>query len=337
VLGGLLLLSRHILGRFMRWVDKITERFDLPYRRLMLYGRVLRSGLSALFAGLLVYTVSLIWQAPTLALFHADWFLAGLKTLVNLFFVLALAALLWEAISAILNRTFRGQGDNAARMQTVLPIVRNVAFMVFAALFGLVALSELGVNITPFLAGAGIVGVAVGFGAQTMVKDFLTGFTLILEDILRVGDVVTVAGHTGTVEVMTLRKLQLRDVAGVVSTIPFSQITTIENATKEYSYYLLDMGVHYRTDIEAAFAVMRQVDASMRADPAFARDILDDIDILGVDRFADSAIILRARLKTRPLRQWVVGREFNKRLKQAFDTAGIIIPYPHQVQVKDIE
>jgi small conductance mechanosensitive channel len=164
-----------------------------------------------------------------------------------------------------------------------------------------------------------------------MVKDFLTGFTIVIEDIIRVGDVASVSGCTGVVEKITIRKLQMRDFAGIVYTIPFSQITTIQNLTKDYSYYVMDVGVSYAQNTDEAVAVMKEVDAELRHDPDFSALILEPIEIVGVERFDDSAVIIRARIKTRPIKQWDVGREFNRRMKMAFDKKGIEIPFQQRV------
>ena len=215
-------------------------------------------------------------------------------------------------------------------MQTLLPIVRNVLFFVFSILFTLVLLSELGVDIMPLLAGAGVVGIAVGFGAQTMVKDFLTGFIIIMEDLIQVGDVATLGDKTGIIEKITIRKVQMRDLDGTVYTVPFSEISVVSNLTKEYSYYLMDIGIAYREDPDEVIGYLREIDEEMREDENFKDLILEELHILGVDQFGDSAIIIKARIKTLPIKQWDVGREFNRRMKYKFDKHGIEIPFPHQ-------
>lgn len=334
VFAGALILGRRLVRNLMRSIDQAGERFHLPQRRLRTYGRFLRAFISITGWMLFVYTLGIIWNAPTTAFFQSPLFTAALKGIMNIGFIILLAVCVWEAMSGALNHVFH-QADkyNATRMRTILPVLQNILFIVFVALFALMLLSELGVNIAPLLAGAGIVGVAVGFGAQNMVKDFLTGFTLIFEDIVRVGDIVTVAGHQGMVELITLRKIQLRDTAGVVYTIPFSQITTVENATKGFSFYVMDIAVDYNSDVDAVCNILREVDAALRADPQISSDMLEPIEIMGLDRFTDNALIIKARLKTAPLKQWAVGRAFNKAMKIAFDKHGINIPYPHQVQV----
>jgi small conductance mechanosensitive channel len=185
------------------------------------------------------------------------------------------------------------------------------------------------VNIGPLLAGAGILGLAIGFGAQTLVKDLITGVTILLEDGATVGDVIEVAGHAGVVEEMRIRVIQLRDLAGNVHLVPYSDVTTIKNFTKEFSYYLFEIGVAYREDTDEVCEVLKQLSDELQQDSEFGPDILEPLEILGVDQFADSAVIIKARMKTKPIRQWAIGREFNRRMKKRFDERNIEIPFPH--------
>jgi moderate conductance mechanosensitive channel len=216
------------------------------------------------------------------------------------------------------------------KRKTLVPL--TAAVIKYGALFvgGLIALHQVGVNITPLLAGVGILSLAVGFGAQTLVKDIINGLFILVEDSIAVGDVVTIRGTGGLVEAVNLRTLRLRDLQGSVHIIPNSQVEMITNMTKDYSYYVLDVGIAYREDTDEVVAALQEIDAEMRADPAFAADMLAPIEILGVDRFTDSAVVVRARLKTKPIKQWNVGREFNRRMKKLFDARGIEIPFPQR-------
>jgi small conductance mechanosensitive channel len=193
----------------------------------------------------------------------------------------------------------------------------------------MLVLAEIGVSVAPILGAAGVVGIAVGFGAQSLVKDYFTGFFILLENQIRRGDVVRVADHSGLVEEITLRYVRLRDYEGNVHYIPNSLITTVSNMSRGFAQAVLDVGIAYREDIDEAFAVMREVAAELRADPAFGPRILDDLEVAGVERWDDSAVMLRARVRTAPLEQWAVRREFLWRLKKAFDARRIEIPYPH--------
>lgn len=190
-------------------------------------------------------------------------------------------------------------------------------------------LKVLGIDLAPLLAGAGVLGLAIGFGAQNLVKDIISGFFLLLEDQIRVGDVVQIADKSGVVEKLTLRMVILRDISHNVHFIPSGEVTVVTNMTKEYSGYLFDVGVAYKEDVDQVIEVMKAVDEELRDDEDFGRVILEPLEVMGLEQFADSAVIVRARTKTRPIEQWRVGREFKRRLKKRFDALGIEIPFPH--------
>lgn len=219
--------------------------------------------------------------------------------------------------------------DEVRRIQTLMKLLRQIIIAVIWTMAGLVALGQLGVDIGPLLAGAGVVGLAVGFGAQNLIRDLISGFFMILEDQIRVGDFAIINGVSGQVEKITLRTIVLRDVEGVVHVFPNGTISSLANRSSGWSAYVSDVGVAYKEDPDKVFEVIREVAAEMKQDANFGRLMLEDAEILGVDRFADSAVVIRVRLKTVPLKQWVVGREFNRRLKKAFDREGIEIPFPH--------
>lgn len=215
------------------------------------------------------------------------------------------------------------------RADTVRSVLLHLITVSVLLMTTLVLLSEVGVKIGPILTAAGIVGVAVGFGAQHLVKDLISGFFILLEDQIRVGDVVDIGGKSGLVERVNLRMTVLRDQAGNVHFVPNGEIKVVTNMTKDYSRYVFEIGVAYREDVDQVIEVIKQVDEELRQDEGFKTDILEPIEILGLDRFADSAVIIKARTKTLPIRQWAVGREFNRRLKRRFDEMDIEIPYPH--------
>jgi small conductance mechanosensitive channel len=194
----------------------------------------------------------------------------------------------------------------------------------------LTILSEVGVDIAPILASAGIVGLAVGFGAQNLVRDVISGFFIVFEDQVRVGDVATINGTGGVVERITLRTIILRDMTGTVHVFPNGTITTLSNLTKGWSAYVFDIGVAYKEETDRVVDVMKRVGAELRADAAYTDKIIEDLEVFGVDQLADSAVVIKARLKTKPIEQWSVGREYMRRLKMAFDADGIEIPFPHQ-------
>jgi small conductance mechanosensitive channel len=216
--------------------------------------------------------------------------------------------------------------ERTKRAQTLGRLVRSVLTVVVAVIAGLMLLRELDVDVMPMLAGAGIAGVALGFGAQWLVRDLIAGFFLIMEDHVRVGDVVAVNGVGGQVEAINLRTVVLRDVEGVVHLFPNGAITTLANRTKDYSYYLIDLDVDFQQDTDEVVAVLREAGASLQADPTFAAQILEPLEILGVDAFRDRQVTVRARIKTMPRMQWDVGRELRRRLRQELARRAIRLP-----------
>ncbi len=215
------------------------------------------------------------------------------------------------------------------RTQTLGSIVHYVLIITIIIVSAMTVLKELGIEIGPILAAAGIVGLAVGFGAQSLVKDVISGFFMLLEDQIRVGDVVQIGDKAGLVEKISLKTTILRDLSGNVHYVPNGRIDVVTNMTKEYSRYVFDIGVAYREDVDEVIEVIKEVDEELRSDPDYKDDILEPIEVLGLDRFADSAMIIRARTTTKPLEQWRVGREFNRRLKKKFNERNIEIPFPH--------
>jgi moderate conductance mechanosensitive channel len=252
--------------------------------------------------------------------------------------VVAIAVVAW-VIAGVLSRAIRlfrtriasrfTEPEQIRRAETIGRVLRYLATVVVTLIAAVLVLSELGVSVAPILGAAGVVGLAVGFGAQSLVKDYFTGFFLLLENQLTTGDVVTVADKSGLIEDVTLRYVRLRDYDGNVHFIPNNLITTVTNMSRGFAQAVVDATVAYREDTDAAIAVMREVGADMRRDATFAGRILDDLEVAGVERWDDSAVVLRCRFKVAPLEQWNVRREFLRRLKKAFDARGIEIPYPH--------
>jgi small conductance mechanosensitive channel len=202
--------------------------------------------------------------------------------------------------------------------------------VVILAVAAFMVLEKLGVPVAPILTAAGVVGLAVGFGAQNLVQDFITGFFLLLEDQIRVGDVVSIGDKGGFVERINLRMVVLRGLDGSVCFIRNGKIDVVTNMTKEFSHYVISIGVSYRENVDEVIKVLQDIDADLRKDPAFKDDILAPLEVLGLDSFGDSAVNIKARTKTKPIQQWRIGREFNRRIKIKFDELGIEIPFPHQ-------
>jgi small conductance mechanosensitive channel len=255
---------------------------------------------------------------------------SGLQILL----VLVLMVVALKLINTIIEKFLRLKRETddlelQKRGDTLRGIVRSTLAIIIFLMAGMMILEKLGIQIGPILAAAGVLGLAVGFGAQKLVEDVISGFFILLEDQIRVNDVVVISGTGGLVEKVNLRMVVLRDLAGNVHYIRNGSIGTVTNMTKEYSRYVFDIGVAYREDTDEVVEVIKKVDEEMRADSGFKDLILEPIEILGVDKFADSAVIIKARTKTKPVQQWAVGREFNRRLKKKFDELGIEIPFPH--------
>ena len=271
------------------------------------------------------------WDIEILSWFTTPLGQRVLSSLFTVFLLLLITVALWEITSAIIERYLaRNDARLSARTRTLLPLMRTTILVVLVVLVIMVTLSELGLNIAPLLAGAGVVGLAVGFGAQTLVKDIITGLFILVEDHISIGDFVKVGNHAGIIEKLTLRTIQLRDIGGTVHVIPFSEVTTLENLSKDFSRYVFDIGVAYREDIDYVVEVLQGLGDELMQDENFKDFILEPLEILGLDSFGDNAVIIKARITTKPVKQWIVGREFNRRIKIRFDELGIEIPFPHQ-------
>ena len=251
--------------------------------------------------------------------------------------LILLLAWLLEAIASRLMRLFRlymerriAAPDELPRIETLGRVFRYAAAVLIAVVAGSLVLGELGISVAPILATAGVAGVAIGFGAQSLVKDYFTGFFLLLEDQIRQGDVVEVAGKSGLVEEVTLRYVRLRDFDGHVHFVPNGEIKVVTNRTRGFAHAVIEIGVDYDTDVDRALAIMKEVGQQMRADPVWGAKLAADPEIIGVEKLADSAVMLRGRVQVvPPIEQWNVRREYLKRLKEAYSERGIGIPFPH--------
>ncbi len=219
---------------------------------------------------------------------------------------------------------------NEKRVKTLTGMLRTICLTLVWVIGIVMSLDQIGLDITPILAGAGIVGLAVGFGAQNLVRDFINGFFMILENQIRVGDVGVVNGTGGLVEAISFRTITLRDQSGTVHIFPNGTVTTLANMTKDWSAYVMDIGVAYKEDTDRVVSIMRQVGNELQQDPDIGKKILEPIEVMGVDAFGESEVVIKARIKTLPIEQWAVGREYRRRLKQAFDREHIEIPFPHR-------
>jgi small conductance mechanosensitive channel len=326
-----------------RTLSKPGPHGEVRHQHARATGRIVRV--------LVLFLLTALFIPPVLELF-GEPLKAGLRvgTLVNWFFDHGLKVLL-VAVSAYvlkravdltttrLERQIAGQpgaatSEHAKRARTLGDLARNVATAAIVIIAALYIIQELGFTILPLLTGAGIAGLAIGFGAQTLVKDVISGFFLILEDQIRVGDVAEINGTGGLVETIRLRTIVLRDVRGAMHVFPCGSINTLANLTKDFSYAVLDVTVHYRHDTDDVIAALKGAAADLQTQKEFAPSLLGSLEVLGIENLGDSGVTIRARIKTVPQRQWDVARELRRRIKRAFDDKGIEIPLVQPIAVR---
>ena len=255
------------------------------------------------------------------------------QSIINIFVVVILGFVGWKTISILIKKRLNSTQEikdeaQGQRINTLFGILKNFVSVTILIVILMLVLSELGIEIGPLLAAAGVVGLAVGFGAQTLVKDIITGLFVVLEGQVTLGDIVEVAGHSGTVEAITIRTIRLRDVQGHLHVIPFSEVTTVKNITQDQDYHTFEIGVSYNEDIDHVIETLEKVGKDLQKDKNFKTKINGAIQVFGLDKFGDSAIIIKGRIPTFHKQQWAVRREFNRRVKIAFDKNGIEIPFP---------
>ncbi len=332
VTQGLMSLLDALFRRGLSLRSDLNERFPGLEKRANRYFPALQKAINAGLYLVAAFTLLEVWGVDTYA-----WLTSGPGSVLGsaaarIIGVIVAALLLWETVSSIIER-YLGETDvqvTSARTRTLLNVARNALLVVITIVSSLMVLSELGLNIAPLLAGAGVIGLAVGFGAQRLVQDVITGVFILFQDLMTVGDVVKLGDTAGLVESLSIRTVRLRDLSGTVHTIPFSAITTVSNLTEDFSYYVFDVGIAYRENVDAVIDLLRQIGSELREDKKIGPLLLDNIEIFGVDAFGDSAVVIKGRLKTLPIQQWTVGRAFNRLLKIRFDEAGIEIPFPHR-------
>jgi small-conductance mechanosensitive channel len=327
-------------GRVARRLLNVVGREELAAvplaRRTLRVARVLT--FLVVFVVLAFPALDLAGFNPGVGLNSADLGQWAARTGVRIVALLLLAFVVVRVITIVISRAeldlAAGTGLDALerrkRAQTIASLARRVLTGLIWATALLIVLRELHVDITPVLAGAGILGLAVGFGAQTLVRDVISGFFLIIEDQVRVGDVAVVNGTGGLVEQINLRTIVLRDFEGIVHMFPNGEIKTLANRTKDFAFYVIDLPIEYGADPEKVAALVREAGAALMADAKFAPSILEPVEIVGVDDFRDSAVILKLRIKTIPLKQWEVGRELRRRIKLLMDRDGLRIPFPQR-------
>ena len=263
-------------------------------------------------------------------------FLQLSQTLLHILLILVLAWILLKLsqkavimLKTYLSARASNSLEEIKRVDTLSQVFHYITSVAISVVAGMVILSEMGISIAPILATAGVLGIAVGFGAQSLIKDYFTGFFLLLENQIRQGDVIEAGGKSGMVEEVTLRYVRMRDYDGNVHFVPNGNITTVTNMSRGFAYAVINIGVAYREDTDEVMEIMRQVGADMREDTFMSRKILEPLDMAGVEKWDDSAVIIRCRFKVQPLEQSGVRREYLRRLKHAFDKHGIEIPFPH--------
>ena len=252
---------------------------------------------------------------------------------LNIFIIIFIGFFGWKTLSTIIKKKLDSLEDlkdeaQTQRVNTLFRILKNFVSIAILIVVIMLVLSELGIEIGPLIAAAGVVGLAVGFGAQTLVKDIITGLFIILEAQITIGDIVEVAGHSGRVEAITIRTVRLRDINGHLHVIPFSEVTTVKNITQDQDYHSFEIGVSYNEDVDNVIETIEKVGKDLQKDKDFLSKINGEIEVFGLDKFEDSAIIIKGRIPTVHKQQWAVRREFNRRIKLAFDKGGIEIPFP---------
>lgn len=330
--GASRLIGIVLLGGIDRGLHNLGEALPGLEPRISRYYPILRATVSVLLFAATIVTLLEFWGFSPLG-----WFATGnlgnqvLSALTTSAITLVVAAVVWEAANVSVENHLAGltrqaQIAKAARLRTLLPMLRTALMVSILIIAGLIVLSQVGVNIAPLLAGAGVLGVAIGFGSQKLVQDLITGLFLLLENTMQVGDVVALGGLTGTVENLSIRTIRLRALDGSVHIIPFSSVTTVTNQTRDFSYALIDCQVGLNEEPDRIGDVLREVAATMRDEPRWQDAITADLEVMGVNAFGDNNWTLRVRIRTTPSQRWAVTREFNRRLKYRFDELAIQSP-----------
>jgi small-conductance mechanosensitive channel len=328
--SGIVLLGG--LDRLLDTSDAAHSTTSIVRLRAQRYHRLLRGLLTALISTVAVIALLQAWGLEALS-----WFTGGaigdriISAAAAIGVTIGLAFLIWEASNAAVERQLaalakEGQLARSARLRTLLPMLRSVLFVSVSLMAGLTVLSQVGLNTAPLLAGAGVAGVAIGFGSQKLVQDVITGLFLLLENAMQVGDTVSLAGLTGTVENLSIRTIRLRALDGSVHIVPFSAVTSVTNMTRDYSYAMIDVSVGLNEEPDGVIEVLKDLVREMREEPAWRLILTDDLEVMGVDKFIDTAWVLRVRIKTLPTKRWAVQRELNRRIKYLFDRMGIESP-----------
>jgi small-conductance mechanosensitive channel len=327
---------RRVVQRAFRITPELAARYPGLEARANRYLPVLKGS-----ATLAIGAIALLFLLESWGLEAFAWFGQGklgnrlISSIVSITLTITLALVIWEGINAAIHRHLErlsrdAKAAQSARVRTLLPMLRTVLLAIILIYVVLSVLTEIGVNVAPLIAGAGVVGIAVGFGSQRLVQDVITGIFLLLEDAVAVGDVVQLGGLGGVVEHLSIRSIKLRAVDGSLHIIPFSTVTSVTNQTRDFAFAVIDVNVDYGEDTDHVAKTLREIAAEMRKDQRWRPVIRDDLDVMGVDKLGDSGVVIRVRLKTEPSQRWAVAREMNRRIKRRFDEMGIEFPDHHQ-------
>lgn len=322
------------IGQGIKVPEMIRSRLSTFETRLNNFLPIVNKVIKLLVIVMVISAIFDAWGAVDLAAWLASSAgISFLSTIISVFFILASAMLFWMVLASYIEHRLNpdeGQGEPSAREKTLLTIFRNAIAITIIVMTAMIVLSELGLNIGPLLAGAGVLGLAIGFGAQKLVQDVITGVFIQMESAINAGDIVTVGGITGVAEKLTIRSLGLRDLSGTYHIVPFSAVDTVSNYMREFAYHVGEYGVAYREDTDEVIEQLRAAFTELLADDGQRENILDDeLEVHGVTALADSSVNIRVRIKTLPGKQWSVGRAYNRVVKRYLDAAGIEIPFPH--------
>ena len=331
----LILLLNAVLAKPIQLSDDLRRRLPLLEARVNAYVPAILKVVGWIIRIVVVLLILDAWHAFDLSRWLAsDAGGAAIKVVLNIVIVLLIAALAWTVIASIIEHRLsqrEGRGMPSARERTLLALFRNAALIVIVAMTLMVLLSQIGIDVGPLIAGAGVVGLAIGFGAQKLVQDIITGVFIQLENGMNENDVVQVAGVFGTVERMTIRSVGIRTLDGGYPLVPFSSVDVVANHMRDFSYHLGEYTIAHRESVDDAIEHLRAAFAELMTDTVLGPEILEDITVAGVTAVNEKGVTIRILIKTTPGMQWAVQRGYNRLLKKHFDAAGIELPYPHTV------
>lgn len=334
IIGIGLLLSgvlTQLIGKRIHLSAEMQRKLPKLEARLNAY---IPTFLKVIRAIILIVVVMLIlnaWGAFDLVAWYATEVGRNtVSTLIDVILILLVAAVLWIALASLIEHRLTPEtGLPSARTQTLLGLFRNALAIALVTMTAMIVLAEIGINIGPLIAGAGVLGLAIGFGAQKLVQDIITGVFIQIENAMNTGDVVTVGGISGTAERLSIRSVGIRDLAGTYHIVPFSSVDIVSNFMRGFGNHVGEYGIAYRENIDEAIAQLQLAFDELKASEEFGPKILEPLSVAGVIALADNSVNIRVIIKTTPGDQWGVGRAYNRLVKMYFDAAGIEIPFPH--------